>query len=111
MNALSSPVLNFDIVIFLDVDWEVKTQKNRQHFLIRELARQLEGYSKILGVERPICPFTSPFRDTIKFFQWLHFRHLRKVGSNLYIYTPFVFIHNIIADKIPIMTVFNRYLL
>ena len=100
-----------DIVVFLDVDWEEKSKKNRQHFLIAELARQLEGCSKILGVERPICPWTSPFCNPGKFFQWLRFKRLRKVGSNLYIYTPFVLIHNIIAARLPMMTVLNRYLL
>ena len=58
----------YNFVIFLDVNWGEKSKKNRQHFLISELARQLEGSSKILGVERPVCPFTSPFRNPGKFF-------------------------------------------
>ena len=103
--------MNFDLVIFLDVDWEVKTQKNRQHFLIAELARQLEDCSKILGVECPVCLWTSPFRSPGKFFRWLRFKRLRKVGSNLHVYTPFVFLHNLIADRIPMIKVLNRYLL
>lgn len=108
---MSQSLKGHDFVIFLDAEWEATTQRNRQHFLISELARQLEGCSKILGVERPVCTLTSFFRNRDKFFQWLRFRRLRKVGSNLYIYTPFVFIHNIIAAKIPIMTMLNRYLL
>lgn len=103
--------MHFDIVFFLDADWEAKSQKNRQHFLIAELARQLEGRSRILGIERPICPWTSPFRNPGKFFQWLLFNRWRKVGQNFYIYTPFVFLHNLIADRIPIFKVLNRYLL
>jgi len=101
----------YDFVIFLGVNWGEKSKKNRQHFMIAELAHQLEGSSKILGVERPVCPFTSPFRNPGKFFKWLRFKRLRKIGSNLYIYTPFVFIHNMIAARIPMMTVLNCYLL
>lgn len=101
-----------DIVIFLDVDWAARAEKNRQHFLIAELARQLEGRSKVLGVERPICPWTNPFRKRAKFVQWLRGeRSLRRAGPNLYIYTPFVFAHNLIAARIPGTTALNRGLL
>jgi len=108
MKALCSP----DFIIFLDADWEAESQKNRQHFLIAELARQLEGRSKVLAVERPICPWTNPFRKQEKFVQRLRGeRGLRQAGANLYLYTPFVFIHNIIAACIPGMTGLNRCLL
>ena len=100
-----------DIVVFLDIDWDTKKEKNRQHFLISELARQLEGCSKILAVERPICFWTSPFRARKKLVQWIYHPPLRHVGPNLYIYTPFVFIHNLIAARIPTFRGLNRCLL
>jgi len=102
----------YDFVVFLDTDWEVTDQKNRQHFLIAEMARQLEGQSKILGVERPICPLTGPFRMREKFIQRLQGkRGLRRAGVNLHIYTPFVLVHNLIAAKVPGVTLLNRRLL
>ena len=104
--------MHFDIVVFLDADWAIRAQRNRQHFLIAELVRQLEGRSKVLGIERPVCPWTNPFRKREKFVQWLRGeRGLRQAGANLYLYTPFVFIHNVIAACIPGMTALNRCLL
>lgn len=102
----------FTWIIYLGVDWEASSQKHRQHFLISKLARRLEGNSMVLGVERPICFFTSPFLHGQKFIKWMFCKgRLRKAGSNLYIYTPFVFLHNIIAARIPGITKFNRFLL
>lgn len=106
------PVEQYDFVVFLDADWEATTQKNRQHFLIAELARELEGHSKVLAVERPICPWTNPFRKREEFIQWLEGRRgLRQVGPNFYVCTPFVFVHNLIAANVPGMTRLNCYLL
>lgn len=101
----------YDFVVFLNAEWETKTARNRQHFLIAELARQLEGKSKILAVERPVCPWTTPVCNWDKFYHWLLCQKgLRHAGPNLYIYTPFVFIHNLIA-ALTGMTIFNRRLL
>ena len=63
--CISHSLEGYDFVIFLDTEWEATTQRNRQHFLIDELARQLEGYSKILGVERPLCTLTSFFTEVM----------------------------------------------
>ena len=105
-------IARYDIVVFLDADWETAAQKNRQHFLIPELARQLAGRSRVLGVERPICPWTGPFRRRAKFMRWLlGQRGLRRVARNIHIYTPFVFVHNVIAAHIPKMAEANRCLL
>lgn len=101
-----------DFVVFLDVDWEAKSRKNRQHFLIAELASQLEAHSKILGVERPICPWTNPFSKRKRFIHWLRGkRRLRQAAPNFYVYTPFIFVHNLIASRIPGLTALNRCLL
>ena len=106
------PVEQYDLVVFLGVDWGATTSKNRQHFLIAEVARQLDSRSKVLAIERPICPWTTPFRKREKIMQLLCGEHrLRRAGPNLYVYIPFVFVHNLIAAHIPGMTALNRRLL
>lgn len=101
-----------DVVVFLDAEWDEDSKKNRQHFLIMELSRQLSGRSKVLGVERPICPWTAIFCKHKKFIQWLGGkRGLRRVRESFYIYTPFILVHNLMAAHIPGMTSLNRYLL
>jgi glycosyltransferase involved in cell wall biosynthesis len=105
-------MLAHDLVVFFDHDWDANVQKNRQHFLIAELARQLEGCARVLGVERPICPLTDPFRKRAKFLSWLRGeRGIQRITSNLYVYTPFVLMHNLIASRVPGVTTFNRFLM
>ncbi len=100
-----------DFVIFLDADWGATTQRNRQHFLIAELARQLAGRSRLLAVERPVCPWTGPVRTRQKYIEWLRGRRgLRQAAPNLFLYTPAVLLHNVIAARIPGLTALNRRL-
>lgn len=101
-----------DFVIFLDAEWDEQSKRNRQHFLIAELAEQLESRSKIIGVERPICPWTSPFRRREKFIQFLNGKcRIRQKRANLFIYTPVILLHNYIATHLPYLTTLNRRLL
>lgn len=91
---------DFDFVVFLSVDWFRSGHKNRQHFLIAELARLTREHSKILCVERPVSPLISPLMRWGKFSKWLRGGRLDKVGANLYVYTPFVFVHDVLAAKL-----------
>lgn len=101
-----------DFVIFLDADWGTTTQRNRQHFLIAELARQLAGRSRLLAVERPVCPWTGPVRTRQKYVEWLRGRRgLRQADTNLFLYTPAVLLHNVVAASVPGLTALNRRLL
>lgn len=108
----SARLSGYDLVVFLNHDWETSFQKSRQQFLIAELARQIEGRSRILGVERPICPWAGFFRNRAKLVRALRGkRRLRRAAPNLYICTPVVLVHNLIAARLPALTALNRGLL
>lgn len=111
-NVVAKGTPGSDFVVYLDVDWQSQYVRNRQHFLIREIARQIEGRGQVLALERPVCLMTGPFRQRAKFVEWLSGRRgLRKEGNNLFLYTPFVWLHNVLATAVPGLTRANRQLL
>ena len=102
----------YDFVVFLDADWGTTSRKNRQHFLVAALAHRLEGKCNFLAVERPVCPVTDPFRKRTRFLDWLRRRRgLRREGANLFVCTPFVWLHNVLAARVPGLTRANRWIL
>lgn len=106
------PAKQYDFVVFLDADWDMRGSRNRQHFLIREIARLIEGKGKVLAIERPVCLVTGLLRQRAKFFDWLKCqRDLRRESENLFIYTPFICMHNVPAASVPWLTKLNRLLM
>jgi len=106
------PAKQYDFVVFLDADWDMRGKRNRQHFLIREIARLIEGKGSVLAIERPVCLVTGIFRQRSKFFNWLGCqRGLRHETENLFIHTPFICLHNVLAASVPWLTKLNRLLM
>lgn len=105
---MSNNRTGFDIVWYLSGDWE--TDHRRQ--MIMSFAENMISYGKVLCVNRPVCLLTSPFLKTRKLFKWITGQlTLRKQSRNLYIYTPFVFIHDQLALKIRIFAHLNKKIL
>ncbi|MCX5815369.1 MAG: glycosyltransferase [Proteobacteria bacterium] len=99
---------NFDLIVYLGGDW---LGYHRRQMLLALAARIGEG-GKILCVERPVCPFTTPVLHPKKFREWLAGkRGIRKVTNNLFIYTPYYLVHDQIASRVPGIVVVNRALL
>lgn len=101
-----------DFVVFLSVDYD---DFFRRH-LIEAVAKQLRGRSKILCVNRPICPVVTTIKYRKKMAMWLKCLFykdgsLRKLGDNLYLYTPFLFLHDQLAPKISFIRKANRKIL
>ena len=102
----------FDFVVFLDVEWNEEYHKNRQQFLVHEIARQIKGKGRVLALERPVCMMTGPWVKRAKFVDWLRGRRgLRQEAENLFIYTTFVWLHNVIAASVPGLAWANHMLL
>ncbi|OHB73447.1 MAG: hypothetical protein A2W17_09395, partial [Planctomycetes bacterium RBG_16_41_13] len=102
----------YDFVVFLDADWDMRESHNRQHFLIREIARLIEGKGRVLALERPVYLFTGLFRQRSKFIDRLRCqRDLRRESGNLFIYTPFICLHNVLAASVSWLRNLNRLLM
>ncbi len=103
---------SLDIVMFLSTgDWEVNTRQR----MIVALAKALEEkphIGRILCVERPVCPISTALLHRHKYFEWLHGkRGFRQLETNLFLFTPFVLLHDSVAPKIPLVTRLNRMFL
>ncbi len=90
--------MDLDIIAFVPTgDYEGNTRRRMLAAVARELERRGHG-EKMLCVERPVCPISTPIKHPRKFAQWAAGRRrLRQVAPNVWAWTPTVFIHDIIA--------------
>lgn len=103
-----SIVGKYDFVIWLDEDWG---GFDFRRYFIGCLAEQLPE-SKILAIERPVCPVVTPVKNPRKFVRWfLGQGNLRQEKKNLFLCRPFVLLHDHLAAKLPLVPRFNCTLL
>lgn len=96
--------IDCDFVVFLSEQWD----RFFRRYLLRVLAEQLP-MSKVLCVDRPVCLVTTPLRGPTRWIKQLLARdRLRKLSANLFVYRPWVFLHDHVADRLPIFPIVNR---
>jgi len=103
-----------DICVFLPVDYE--GPPGRWRFLTEALAGQLVGTAKVLCVNRPICPIVTTIRHSKKLIRWLNelgerSGHIQQITENLFVFTPFILLHDQLAAGFPLLVRLNRALL
>ena len=100
-----------DIVAFVPSgDYEGNTRRRMLAAVAAELRRRGRG-EKMLCVERPVCPLSTPVKHPRKFLEWLAGRRgLRQVEQNVWAWTPWVLIHDIVALKRPAIERLNMRL-
>ncbi|OGR88959.1 MAG: hypothetical protein A2992_06970 [Elusimicrobia bacterium RIFCSPLOWO2_01_FULL_59_12] len=101
---------SFDIVMYLP---QYSSWSNfHRRPMIEHLARalQLSG-GRLLCVERPICPWTTPWKHEQKFQRWLKEPSLHALAENLFMLTPMVWAHDALAAFVPGGLALNRVLL
>lgn len=101
-----------DFVFYLAVDWD---DFFRRH-LIREIAARVRRRGTVLCVQRPICPVASTLKHRAKLARWLRQigtrqGHLERKAPNLYVYEPFVLLHDRLAPSVPGCVRANRFAL
>jgi len=100
-----------DIIAFVPTgDYQGNTRRRMLAAVATELGNRTRG-EKMLCVERPICPISTPLKQPRKFLEWLAGkRGLRQVEENVWAWTPWVFIHDIVALKRPSIARLNMQL-
>jgi len=100
------------IVAFLPTgDYEANTRRRMLAAVAAELRSRGRG-EKMLCVERPVCPISTPIKHPRKYLEWITARRrLRQVEENVWAWTPWVFIHDIIALKRPWLQELNMRML
>jgi hypothetical protein len=96
------------VLIFLRVDWPEFMRRK----MIYAVARILKDYdSYVVGVNRPLCPFTTPLKKPHRMQEFFGKPPLKQLGENLYLYSPRYFITDLIADKLSMLEDANLKLL
>lgn len=103
-----------DICAYMPVDFDGPA--GRWRFLTTALAKRLRESSKVLCVNRPICPIVTTFKHRKKLVRWMKrndsiFNHVQQITDNLFVFTPIVLLHDQIAERIPPLVYLNRAIL
>jgi glycosyltransferase involved in cell wall biosynthesis len=103
-----------DIIIYLAQDWRSFDKDNLGYFfdrvpLIRALAKVQEADVRILCVNRPITPIETPIKKPRKIKEVISTRQtLQKLDDNLFLYTPFAFVHDMVAMNFRVLREMNK---
>lgn len=96
------------ILLFLVVDWPMFMRRK----MLYGLARAAEKFESIVvGVNRPLCPFTTIFRKPDRTQEFFDKPPLEKLEENLYLYSPRYFINDRIAAKADMLEQINLFAL
>ena len=88
------------IFYFATADWESYHRKE----MIKTLARVGGDNVEFICINKPIDFFITPIKHISKFLKWLWGKdRFEKIYDNMYIYTPLLLIHDLIASRIPIL--------
>lgn len=111
MNANTT---RLDVIIYLAQDWQSFDRANLGYFfdrvpLIRALAKVPDTNVRILCVNRPITPIETTIKKPRKLKEVISTRRtLQKLDDNLFLYTPFAFVHDMIAMNSKVLRDMNR---
>ncbi|MBI2910202.1 MAG: glycosyltransferase [Chloroflexi bacterium] len=96
------------LVIYIHVRWEICHRR----FLYRALARLLKGKAVVLCVDRPLDPVASPILRPRRILRWLEDGPgPREESENLFLFTPWVFLHDqVVMGVKPVVWANRRFL-
>jgi len=95
----------WDTVVFLPGTW----QESFRRYLVQAFARGMRGLGNVLCVERPWSPFRSLVSKTRRYGgQRLSRPRVHQMEDNLFIVSPYVVLHPLVADYLPAFPMWNR---
>lgn len=98
-----------DFVFYLDNEWSFHNRPVERYMVLAKRLAPLQG--RVLCVNRPVCPFTTPLLHFAKWRQWITVRnHVKQLSDNLFLYTPYVLLHDLLALRVPGLPDFNHCL-
>lgn len=103
-------------VIYLTVEWESSHQRR----LYEAMAKLFQGNATLLCINRPpICPFFTPLKKPNRILKWVKTKgkpvRAKDIHGNscenIWLYRPWVFLHDQLAIKSRMITSMNRWIL
>ena len=103
-------MIPLDFIFYLTNEWSVHIRPVERY---AELAKRLAPLqARVLCVNRPVCPFTTPLLHFAKWRQWITAgNHVSQLSDNLFLYTPYVLLHDLLALRVPGLPCLNHRLL
>jgi len=103
-----------DLIIYLSTDWKSSSADTKGYLFgdvpfIRALSK-LPGV-RILCVNQPFTPVETTIKKKTKAVSWIKGERLERLSDNLFVYTPFAFIHDMLAAYSPALQEINRAVL
>lgn len=99
-----------DFVFYLDNEWSFHHRPVERYMELAKRLAHLQGM--VLCINRPVCPFTTPLLHFAKWRQWITARnHVSQLSDNLFLYTPYVLVHDLLALRVPSLPGLNHRLL
>lgn len=103
-------MIPLDFIFYMDNEWSVHYRPLERYDELAKRLAPLQG--RVLCVNRPICPFTTPLLHFAKWQQWITARnHVSQLSDNLFLYTPYVLLHDLLALRVPGLPHLNHRLL
>lgn len=111
--TLKQKAVKMDFVIYLIQDWKSYYPRIKGYFcdvpFIRAFAK-MPGV-RILCVNRPFTPIETCFTKREKAASWIKGDRLEQLGENLFLFTPFSFVHDMVASYSQSFQKMNRFIL
>lgn len=92
------------ILVFLMVDWPLFMRRKMLYALSEAAGKH---GSRVVAVNRPLCPVSTLIRKPGRARELLGHARLQQLADNLYLYSPRYFIHDSIARKLGIIEKLN----
>ena len=93
---------------FLAVDYDNFVRRPAL-FAMAEAAQKYD--LTVIAVNRPLCPFTTAITKRHRFGELFGKSRLEKLAPNLYLFSPKYWLHDHLADRVPILQRFNQHAL
>lgn len=104
---------NYVLVTFLFKDWDTPPVGFTRQRLILALSKAFSRRgATVICLDRPVCPFISPLKQSGKFIKKLTGRlRLKEIAPNLFLFTPWIFLHEQLALRFRPAQKINRFLI
>jgi glycosyltransferase involved in cell wall biosynthesis len=92
------------ILVFMGTDWSIYMRRPFL-FSLGEAAQKLR--TTVVAVNRPLCPWSTFIRKPHRVGEFFGKPRLQRLAECLYLYSPKYFIHDHVADLLPLLQKLN----
>lgn len=103
-----------DLLVYLSPEWKsYSSGRKGNYFADVPLFKALSKFADIrmLCINQPFTPVETTIKKSAKALSWMKGNRLERLGDNLFLYTPFAFVHEMVAPYSTALQKLNRAVL